>query len=170
MDTPSWVPFAVAALAGWLATSPLAAQDKPTPEPISVLESAGFPPGAFKKPVAKPRNRMPTYTAEAREACIRGVVILSMVIDERGRVDNVKVRKPLSHGLTEKAVEAAQRFRFKPARLNGKPVSVWYHSTFNFQPPTACRMPRPGERPIFTRSIDDERQPPDSASPEPPLR
>ena len=155
MDTPSWVPFAVAALAGWLAASPLAAQDEPTPKPLTVQESAGLPPGTFKKPLAKPRNRMP---------------ILSMVIDERGRVENVKVRKPLSHGLTEKAVEAAQRFKFKPARLNGKPVSVWYHSTFNFQPPTACRMPKAGERPIFTRSIDDDRQPPSFASPEPPLR
>ena len=40
-----------------------------------------------------------------------------------GEVTEVKVVEGLSHGLTERAIEAAKRITFVPAESNGKKVS-----------------------------------------------
>jgi TonB family protein len=36
-------------------------------------------------------------------------------------------------GLTEAAVEAIQKWKFKPATLGGRPVNVYYTLTVQFQ-------------------------------------
>lgn len=133
-------------------------EDTPFEGVVGPREAASYTPGTFEKPVAKGRHKMPTYTPEARRACVGGVVILTMVINERGRVGDVKVMKPLSHGLTEKAVKAAQRFRYEPAKLNGKALPVWLYQTFNFRPPTVCSRP-------FREDIGVDVLPPSSRSP-----
>jgi len=35
------------------------------------------------------------------------------------------VVRALGMGLDEKAIEAVMKYKFKPARENGKPVAVW---------------------------------------------
>jgi protein TonB len=60
-------------------------------------------------------------------------VIVEAIIDENGRVTNVKVLKGLPMGLDRSAVEAVQRWRFKPAMFQGRPVKVYYVLTVNFQ-------------------------------------
>jgi TonB family protein len=73
------------------------------------------------------------YTAEAREARIQGVVILQLVLDEKGRVADVKALKGLPYGLTESAVAAVRQWRFEPATRNGVAVAVKYNVTINFR-------------------------------------
>ena len=73
------------------------------------------------------------YTAEAREARIQGVVILQLVLDEKGRVADVKALKGLPYGLTESAITAVRQWRFEPATRNGVPVAVKYNVTINFR-------------------------------------
>ncbi len=75
------------------------------------------------------------YTREAREARIQGVVIAQAVIDEEGRVTQVKILKGLPYGLSESAAETLKTWRFKPATLNGQPVAVYYNLTMNFRLP-----------------------------------
>jgi protein TonB len=36
-------------------------------------------------------------------------------------------------GLEEAAVDAIKQWRFKPATLNGRPVTVYYNLTVNFK-------------------------------------
>lgn len=74
----------------------------------------------------------PKYTIEARKARVTGVVILEAVIDEQGNVKDVKVRQGLSDGLDQAAVEAVRTWKFKPARMDGKPVAVWYTLSVSF--------------------------------------
>lgn len=74
----------------------------------------------------------PSYTAAARRARVEGVVILDAVIDRIGQVTDVKVLKALSLGLTESAVRAVESWRFEPARLGGRPISVRYNLTVRF--------------------------------------
>jgi len=45
----------------------------------------------------------------------------------------VRVLKGQPMGLDKAAVDAVQRWRFKPAMLAGKPVKVYYVLTVNFQ-------------------------------------
>jgi TonB family protein len=65
----------------------------------------------------------PGYTEEARNANISGAVRLRAVLGADGTVKHIFVLRRLSHGLTEKAVQAARQIRFKPATLDGHPVS-----------------------------------------------
>lgn len=75
----------------------------------------------------------PHYTPEAREARAQGVVIVQAIINCDGEVANVNVLKGLPFGLTESAVAAISRWRFEPARQDGRPVMVFYNLTVNFR-------------------------------------
>jgi TonB family protein len=75
----------------------------------------------------------PAYTEIARKARIQGVVIVQAIIDKQGNVTNVRVLKGLPMGLQEAAVNAMKQWKFKPATLNGRPVTVYYNLTVNFK-------------------------------------
>lgn len=91
-----------------------------------------FVTGDIADPVAIKRTEA-EYTKEALEARIQGVVVLQAVISEKGDVEDIKVLKPLSHGLTEAAVEALKQWKFQPATRNRVPIAVYYNTTHNFQ-------------------------------------
>jgi protein TonB len=74
----------------------------------------------------------PLYPEAARRARITGAVILECTIDKAGRVNEVKILRGLPLGLTEAAVDAVKKWRFKPSTLNGKPVEVLYVLTVRF--------------------------------------
>lgn len=88
--------------------------------------------GDVQKPV-KVSAPQPAYTEEARTARIQGVVIAQATIRRDGTVSSVKVLKGLPMGLSEKAVEAIETWKFEPATLNGQPVDVYYNLTVNFR-------------------------------------
>lgn len=79
--------------------------------------------------LAKPT---PGYTEEARRAGVSGVVRVRVVLGADGKVRHVLVLRRLSHGLTEKAIEAARQVRFNPATLDGKPVSQYVVLEYGF--------------------------------------
>lgn len=60
-------------------------------------------------------------------------MIVEAIIDTNGNVTNVRVLKGLPMGLDKAAVDAVQRWKFKPAMLEGRPVKVYYVLTVNFQ-------------------------------------
>lgn len=76
---------------------------------------------------------MPGFTEAARRAAVQGAVILQAVITSDGRPICIRPRQGLPFGLTEKAAEAALRWRFEPARSNGRPVAVYYNLTVNYR-------------------------------------
>ncbi|HWW76217.1 MAG TPA: energy transducer TonB, partial [Pyrinomonadaceae bacterium] len=80
--------------------------------------------------VAKPE---PAYTEEAREEHTSGVVRLRAVLGSDGHVRNIVAMRRLPNGLTEKAVEAARRIRFTPAKLGGQPVSQLVVLEYSFK-------------------------------------
>jgi len=78
---------------------------------------------------------VPIYTEPARKARIEGIVILQLTISKGGDVLDVKVLKGLPMGLTDAAVDAARRQKFKPAyrASSGKPVDCLYTVTVQFR-------------------------------------
>jgi periplasmic protein TonB len=66
----------------------------------------------------------PEYSEDARKARHQGTVILAIDIGVNGRVSNVRVVRGLGLGLDEKAIEAVQKWIFRPALANGKPVAA----------------------------------------------
>ena len=74
----------------------------------------------------------PIYPEAARRARIQGVVVLECIIGKNGAVREAKVLRGLPLGLTESAVDAVKKWKFKPSTLNGKPVEVLYILTVRF--------------------------------------
>lgn len=104
----------------------------PDAPPVAEPEGPIHVGGDVQKP-EKVSAPQPQYTEIARKARIQGVVIVQAIIDKQGNVTNVKVLKGLPMGLSEQAVEAIKKWKFKPATLNGKPVDVYYNLTVNFR-------------------------------------
>lgn len=75
----------------------------------------------------------PEYSEEARKAKYQGTVVLAVVVDETGRARDIRVLRPLGLGLDEKAIEAVQKWKFRPGQLNGKPVAVSAQIEVNFR-------------------------------------
>lgn len=88
--------------------------------------------GSVKKPELITQIK-PVYTELARKARVAGTVIVEAIIDERGNVTNVRVLKGLPMGLDRSAADAVEKWKFRPATLEGRPVKVYYVLTVNFQ-------------------------------------
>jgi len=74
----------------------------------------------------------PEFSEEARRAKINGTVILVVDVDTEGHIANVRIAKSLGMGLDEKAMEAVLRWKFRPGRQNGKPVTMPARIEVNF--------------------------------------
>jgi TonB family protein len=75
----------------------------------------------------------PEYSEEARKAKYQGTVVLYVVVNEKGLPMDLKIVRALGLGLDEKAIEAVQKWRFRPGYLNGKPVKVAATIEVNFR-------------------------------------
>ena len=75
----------------------------------------------------------PEYSAEAKAAKFNGIVLVNLIVDEKGMPKNVHVLRGVGNGLDEKAVESVKKYRFRPAREGGKPVPVELNVEVNFQ-------------------------------------
>jgi protein TonB len=90
----------------------------------------GFGGGVFRigGGVSQPtilRKIEPEYSEEARKAKWQGTVQLSVVVDETGHARDIKVSKSLGLGLDQKAMEAVEKWLFKPGMKDGRPVAVF---------------------------------------------
>jgi len=75
----------------------------------------------------------PEYSEDARKAKFQGTVVLSIIVDESGLPRNIRVVRPLGLGLDEKAIEAVQKWRFRPGYKDGKAVAVYASVEVNFR-------------------------------------
>jgi len=74
----------------------------------------------------------PEYSEEARRARWQGSLVLALVVDDLGRPQNLKVLHSPGLGLDQKALEAIEKWRFKPGMKDGKPVPVRATIEVNF--------------------------------------
>jgi TonB family protein len=75
----------------------------------------------------------PEYSEEARAEKLDGSVLLSIVVGTDGLAHDINVVKSLGSGLDEKAVQAVQKWHFKPGEKNGQPVNVRAQIEINFR-------------------------------------
>jgi TonB family protein len=96
------------------------------PAPVDASSPEVVTPRAIYKPE-------PQYTEDAKIAKIQGSVRLSLVIDEQGRPDDIKVVLSLDPGLDQQAIEAVRQWQFAPATKDGVPVPVTALIEVNFR-------------------------------------
>jgi protein TonB len=75
----------------------------------------------------------PEYSEEARKAKYSGTVLLSVIVDAEGHARDIHVVKSLGMGLDEKAIEAVQKWKFKPGMKGGIAVNVRAQIEVNFR-------------------------------------
>ena len=73
------------------------------------------------------------FSDEARRQKYQGVCEISVIIDAQGNPQSPHVVRSLGMGLDEKALAAVMRYRFKPAKKDGKPVAVRMTVVVNFR-------------------------------------
>lgn len=75
----------------------------------------------------------PEYSEEARKAKFQGTVVLFVVVDEKGNPRELKVVRPLGLGLDQKAIEAVEKWKFRPGMKDGHAVPVQATIEVNFR-------------------------------------
>ena len=81
----------------------------------------------------KVRSRVqPVYTPVARQAGIEGTVLLGAIVKKDGRIEIIRVIRPLGFGLEESAAEALGKWTFQPATRLRQPVNVSVFIEINF--------------------------------------
>jgi TonB family protein len=60
-------------------------------------------------------------------------VVLAIIVDENGLPHDVRVVRPLGLGLDQKAIEAVEKWRFRPGMKDGHPVKVAATIEVNFR-------------------------------------
>jgi periplasmic protein TonB len=101
-------------------------KEAPKPPPVRIAPPKPKGPMQVTENVTPPSpisNPQPAYPADAKAAGIEGTVVVKYVVTETGAVTNIQIVRgpPELHA----AVLAAMRtWRFRPATLDGQPVSV----------------------------------------------
>jgi TonB family protein len=77
----------------------------------------------------------PEYPPIARRMRVEGTVVMSLLVDENGRVVDVRLERGvnLNVGMNEAALAAARSATFRPATKEGVRVKVWHQMSIPFK-------------------------------------
>jgi TonB family protein len=126
------------------APAPTPAEVVPEPVPAPVEAVAAAPTvkegdlvqrGAGVIPPVLATFNKPEYPPIARRLKVEGTVVLSMLVDETGRVIDTRLESGVSQnvGINEAALAAARSAKFTPATKNGVRVKMWYQLRIPFK-------------------------------------
>lgn len=73
-----------------------------------------------------------SYPSEAKSKNIEGVVLMDLLIDDKGKVRDVQFVSGPGYGLNEAAVKALRQFEFSPALIDKKTVAVKIRYGYRF--------------------------------------
>lgn len=114
------------------ATVPAPRQRPAAPAPSAPAAKNTAPVGGNAQAAQLVERVLPEYPRVASQLGISGVVEMEATIDEHGSVTNVKVLK--GDALLAKAAQnAVMKWKYKPATLNGNPISVSLAVQISFQ-------------------------------------
>jgi protein TonB len=85
---------------------------------------AGGPGVTVPELVSAPK---PEYPPQARRLQVQGVVVLSVLVDETGRVQDARLIEPIAQkvGINEAALQVARNAQYRPASKDGVRVKMW---------------------------------------------
>jgi protein TonB len=94
----------------------------PPAAPALPVKPPSSSPGGRLEPAQLIQRQLPEYPALARQRAVLGMVRLGVLIDEHGDVQSIKV---LSGDviLAAAAKSAVQTWKYRPATLNGHPIT-----------------------------------------------
>jgi len=85
-------------------------------------------------PPATLTRKLPVYSMQARQMRLQGTVVLKVLVNERGSVEQVVVVNGVAGAdLNDSAVKAARQWTYRPAVKDGVPVKVWTTEQVTFK-------------------------------------
>jgi len=118
----------------------LPAPKQPLPTRLSAVEAPITSDRTKQYSKLKPRNSapVPLETPEAEwppaQRGIQGSSLVSLVVDTKGQPTAMRVVRGTNEQFNEKALEAVEKYRFKPAKIGNDPVPVRILVVVNFKP------------------------------------
>ncbi len=104
-----------------------------TPIPFAILENKPEFPGG-ERGLLKFLNSKVNYPVIAQENGIQGVVYVSFVIDQKGKVIDVRLLRGVDPSLDKEALRVVGSMPdWKPGKQRGRPVKVSYQVPMRFQ-------------------------------------
>ena len=100
---------------------------------VSAVASDGKKPSAKDIPPRPVYTPDPEYTSSARRDKIEGTVIINLKLDADGIPREMKIARSLRPDLDQKALEAVAKWRFSPAKKDGKPIPVFLSVEVGFK-------------------------------------
>jgi protein TonB len=80
------------------------------------------------------KNPPPAYPRRARRKGYQGVVILEVLVNEKGKVDELKVFKSSGYKILDKsAISAVQKWLFEAGTKNGRSAQMWVRVPIRFR-------------------------------------
>jgi protein TonB len=124
------------------APAPVETAAAPAPPPVeaapaapAVKEGDLVQPGAGVRPPVLASFTKPEYPAIARRLKVEGLVVLSLLVDETGKVIDTRLESGVAQnvGINEASIQAARAARFQPATKHGVRVKMWYQLRIPFK-------------------------------------
>ncbi len=114
---------------------------------------ASAPSAASRQPATPPvlqeatpeydKNPAPEYPMRARQLGFEGTVVLTVRIDQKGGVEDVKIAVSSGYSLLDQsALRSVKAWLFKPARRGDQPVAAWVQVPVRYTlDPSGARLP-----------------------------
>jgi protein TonB len=78
------------------------------------------------------RTPPPKYPAALKDRGVAGIVLLMLVIDEKGAVETIDVIRASDDAFVPSTTEAVKQWRFKPAQKDGQAVRAKFQLPVQF--------------------------------------
>ena len=118
----------IGGVVGGMSDPPPPPPPAPAPQPRGPVRVGGL----LSQPVLLHRVE-PVYPSVAVAARVQGVAILETIVDEEGRVTDVRVLRSANPLLDREAIAAVRQWRYTPVVLNGTPVKFILTVTLSFR-------------------------------------
>ena len=116
-----------------LATAGAQQTEKPCDKVYDIVEVMPQFPGGQGELMKFLRNNV-KYPAEAQKKKIEGRVIVTFVVNKKGRIIDTTVERSAHPLLDAEALRVIKRMpKWKPGRVNGEPVNVKYRLPITFK-------------------------------------
>jgi TonB family protein len=100
------------------------------PEPSDPLPDAN---SLYEKPPAPVLTPAPQYPDLSRRAGIEGYAFVKVLVTKEGKVKKAILLKSDCELFVQPSIDAAMKWVFTPALMNGNPVPVWVSIPFRFR-------------------------------------
>jgi TonB family protein len=116
---------------------PPKAKERPAPAPEAPRVHAGdlVAGGPGVSPPELVSAPKPEYPPQARRLQVQGVVVVSVLVDETGHVQDARLIEPIAQkvGINEAALRVAKNAQYRPAMKDGVRVKMWTRMRIPFK-------------------------------------